>query len=285
MKSGAAFCFLFVTILQFACKNSAGEEPRSVDLNQVDTTYSQEYENFIIRTPVDNPVGELTLPAIAEYDEIIRFRAQDGWGVFDYLCSVYTSSEKVAIQAIRQETSLDSRVRSYKINERFLSQEEYSGILQLLVENDFAQMTFDLEPQIDRTDGNRFYLVHKSGERVKTVTWQNVERFRSEDHEAVERIAYTLLEIGNCPLQGYWVRKVEVEGDSVKCFIGLHDQILFDSLKIESIEKLYQGIFQDQFEYSVIREGLTTFMDSLTVSVHTPTDEWIVLPRKGILDL
>lgn len=212
------------------------EELLFADELTTDSTYSDFTDSMIFNEMIRTREN-LELPALNDWSEIIRLRGEDGWGSFDYICSVY-NGDQPAIQLIQQHPyNMDGSEIGYNIKERFLSQTEYDSIWQRVMDLGIHKMPFDLEPDLYWTHGTH-YIALKSGAFRKSVYWQDMRYLETEEKRKAINFYYDLLCFAGYPMPQVVIHFNKMDRDSAYYHFKLNDYQLVDSCIFGYQEKI-----------------------------------------------
>ncbi|MEL6627774.1 MAG: hypothetical protein AAFQ92_19785 [Bacteroidota bacterium] len=118
----------------------------------------------------------LELPAVNNWKEAIRVEGHGGWGMFDYVCSIYAEADKRRLQLAYNSRTLLGDPFNFIVKEQFITPEEYNSLISDLNDLNICEYQFDLEPDYGLTDGPSFGLVAKQDTQLKALYWEDHPR-------------------------------------------------------------------------------------------------------------
>lgn len=210
---------VLLTMLNIACEHNSGSTDNQDHNINLDSTYNPLRDSITLYVDVKRE-EYLNIPAMDNWNNIVRLRGESGWGTFDYICSIYNEENK-RIQLIRQNRWYHEGGVNYTYNERILTDSEYQEIMAMLDSIGYYEMPFDLEPDRLIIDGSEYTLAVKNGEYTKVVFWQDEIRIDSDNKRKIMGVFKDILRRANYPYpRGFIMRSSEIT-DSVSYRIGL----------------------------------------------------------------
>ncbi len=249
------FCVLFLsiyTLLHFNQKQSR-EELLFAEQIEIDSNYFDvRLDSQILKEKIYYP-DQIEVPAITEWSEIIRIRGQDGWGEFDYICSIF-GGERPRIQIIKQYPREWRRNvgLGYTYMERFITQVQYDSLWQELIDQQIHMVTLDETSQYRIMDGNEFYIAMKSGNFMKKVYWQEPKYVQSESKKRAVFFFYELLKFVQFPSPTLRINFWDMRKDSA-----------FYSIYLDAYEYVDSCIFQ--YSGNIHRDSITDYEMNLSI--------------------
>lgn len=172
-----------------------------------DSTFVERYADIYIDS-VASLGTELRLKPLSDYDgEVVRARSEGGWGTFDAIATIYRDTD-CNIQMVKQNIGSRSAPRGFQIQEYSMPLNKCDAIFEMVDNQDFYNLQFDLDPDWRILDGNTYSISYRGAKNKHVVTWQlfqketygeNSDKFKLEKGIA-ERVYHDLFMFAKRPL-------------------------------------------------------------------------------------
>jgi hypothetical protein len=278
-----AFCAV-VTIGFFIFNNHSKTRADQLfeDLANAGIELQEDIDSQILQ-PVNNRSFGLEVPAIIDFEEVIRLREDDSWSTFDYICSVYNGNPP-RIQLIIQEFWDGKDIPGYIIKERILTRQEYESIWEKVIKDSIHIMPHDLEPNSTQTWGY-YYIALKSGDFVKMVTWQDLHNYETDQKEKAVVFYYELLKYAGLPNPKGLIYFVDMKNDSAYFKVAINT---FKFIKDASIQYKGQDIQQnnkDEWNLAIPLKDTLQIQSNLVLKTIMDNNDTLEIKEFRFIDL
>ncbi|MEZ4920433.1 MAG: hypothetical protein R2792_15125 [Saprospiraceae bacterium] len=230
LKTPCSIRILFLTVLFAACDPASDQFVKSAYLNEQDPGFKYTIDSLALFANIQSE--QLTIPAMNNWNEIIRLRGESGWGDFDIICSIYNDDNK-RIQLIYQGNDISPGETSFMYKERILPDSEYVEILDLLDQINYYEMPFQVGPKGIQIDGNMYTLAVKKGAFRKVVFCTSLFDNDSPEKGQFVRVFKDILDRANYPTPKALVMRNSELKDSIDYIIYPTDFHLYTSYYVE----------------------------------------------------
>lgn len=159
-------------LLFFACQHTPEKHELPPDTTNSDSIFIADMNQFMER---------LHLPNIdyAMCDTAYRFRAAEGWGAFDYLCSVYQMGDSYRAERITILRNYAKEPYSFDQHQRVLTRPEWEYFRQRLQNTGYQDYVY--QPKWYCTDETTYHFGAKEKGRALIFNWDECNTLQPQD--------------------------------------------------------------------------------------------------------